>query len=487
VFPKSQSIIIVYGIGMYMQNHAKKWFNNTSSTNAMAAIAIGAMLVFSVAGTKAFADVVHENIVNADATDNTVTEGQKVEIKYWITQEPATQDTQGGCNIGGGTSDTINLSFDSNILSGPSSVTIDDCGPSSGKTATFTALQAGQASVSVSSVTDNNAGSGTYKTTGTTETITVEEDTPTDTTAPEVTSITVNDDLISEADVGSGSFEVVVTYNEAMNTNTNPTIAFDPSVTSTLSGGSGAWSSSDTVFTATYDVADGNVEEQKDVDVSVSGAKDVAGNTQVSKTTADLFGIDTIAPQGIVFSGITDGQTFYFSDPLPTVTCSADDDSFGPVTCDVTPQSLPTTVATHTLTATAEDTAGNSATATITYIVNPWTLKGFYQPVDMNGVYNVVKAGSTVPLKFEVFKGSTELTDIGVRDTVTQKKVTCDTAATVDEIEQYTTTGQTTFRYDTSGGQFIDNWKSPTTKNACYQVTMTFDDGSSLVALFKTK
>jgi hypothetical protein len=50
VFPKSQSIIIVYGIGMYMQNHAKKWFNNTSSTNAMAAIAIGAMLVFAAAG-----------------------------------------------------------------------------------------------------------------------------------------------------------------------------------------------------------------------------------------------------------------------------------------------------------------------------------------------------------------------------------------------------------------------------------------------------
>jgi predicted secreted protein len=29
-------------------------------------------------------------------------------------------------------------------------------------------------------------------------------------------------------------------------------------------------------------------------------------------------------------------------------------------------------------------------------------LKGFYQPVDMNGVYNIVKNGSTVPLKFEI-------------------------------------------------------------------------------------
>ena len=29
----------------------------------------------------------------------------------------------------------------------------------------------------------------------------------------------------------------------------------------------------------------------------------------------------------------------------------------------------------------------------------------------MNGVVNTVKGGSTVPLKFEVFAGTTELTD----------------------------------------------------------------------------
>ncbi len=38
-------------------------------------------------------------------------------------------------------------------------------------------------------------------------------------------------------------------------------------------------------------------------------------------------------------------------------------------------------------------------------------MKGFYAPVDVNGVLNTVKGGSTVPLKFEVFAGSTELTD----------------------------------------------------------------------------
>ena len=37
-------------------------------------------------------------------------------------------------------------------------------------------------------------------------------------------------------------------------------------------------------------------------------------------------------------------------------------------------------------------------------------MSGYYQPVDMNGVWNTVKGGSTVPLKFELFAGTTELT-----------------------------------------------------------------------------
>ena len=59
------------------------------------------------------------------------------------------------------------------------------------------------------------------------------------------------------------------------------------------------------------------------------------------------------------------------------------------------------------MTATATDNAGRTATATRSYTVLGWTLNGFYQPVDMSTettvVYNSVKNGSTVPLKFEVF------------------------------------------------------------------------------------
>jgi hypothetical protein len=116
------------------------------------------------------------------------------------------------------------------------------------------------------------------------------------------------------------------------------------------------------------------------------------------------------------------------------------------------------------------------------------TLKGFYQPVDL-GTLNLVKGGSTVPLKFEVFAGQTELTDMAVVDTFKVGAVNCQTlsGSPTDDIEQYST-GATALRYDTKSGQFIQNWQTPKGKaGTCYQVKLTTDDGSSLVASFKLK
>lgn len=45
--------------------------------------------------------------------------------------------------------------------------------------------------------------------------------------------------------------------------------------------------------------------------------------------------------------------------------------------------------------------------AAVDYTVEPWDLRGFQAPVNP-GVVNTVKASATVPLKFEVFSGSTE-------------------------------------------------------------------------------
>lgn len=132
------------------------------------------------------------------------------------------------------------------------------------------------------------------------------------------------------------------------------------------------------------------------------------------------------------------------------------------------------------------DAGGLSATDTTKVTVLSLTLTGFYQPVDMNGVINVVKGGSTVPFKFEIFAGTTELTNIAYVTNVTPIPVACASNASVDTIETIVI-GGTSLRYDTAAGQFIYNWKTPKVTNTCYRVTITTIDGSSLVAYFKFK
>jgi hypothetical protein len=194
---------------------------------------------------------------------------------------------------------------------------------------------------------------------------------------------------------------------------------------------------------------------------------------------------DATAPTSVSFvGGPAAGGNYYFGSVPAAPSCTADGAISGLASCAVTGYS--TAVGSHMMTATATDNAGNQATATQSYTVLAWTLNGFYQPVDMNNVVNTVRGGSTVPLKFEVFAGSTELTAISVVESFVQTRIACDTSATIDEIE-VTSTGGTSLRYDTTGGQFIQNWQTPRAAGSCYRVTMTTDDGSSLVAFFKLK
>ena len=48
-------------------------------------------------------------------------------------------------------------------------------------------------------------------------------------------------------------------------------------------------------------------------------------------------------------------------------------------------------------------------------------------------------------------------------------------------------TGGTTLRYDTTAGQFIQNWQTPKAAGLCYLAVVTTSDGSTVSAYFKTK
>lgn len=194
---------------------------------------------------------------------------------------------------------------------------------------------------------------------------------------------------------------------------------------------------------------------------------------------------DTTPPVITWDSEINNGDSFYFGFVPPSPTCTAVDDISGVAgSCIVS--GYATTIGVHTLIATAKDNAGNQAIKSINYTILGWTLKGFYQPVDMNGIYNLVKNGSTVPFKFEIYAGPTELGDIAFIKSLTYTQTICSSDVITDNIE-LTVTGGTSLRYDFTAGQFIYNWKTPNTPGKCYRVTLITLDGSSMVAYFKLK
>jgi hypothetical protein len=211
--------------------------------------------------------------------------------------------------------------------------------------------------------------------------------------------------------------------------------------------------------------------------------EDLAGN-EASNTKGEI-NIDKTPPSVSLVGGPADGASYYFGSVPAAPTCNASDSlSLLDGACSINGYSA--AVGPHTVNATAKDKAGNQASDSRSYTVLAWTLKGFYQPVDMGGVLNIVKNGSTVPLKFEIFAGSTELTDTANVKSLTSAKVNCDGTAPTDEIEA-TATGGTSLRYDATAGQFVYNWQTPKTAGICYRVTMTTQDDSSLVAYFRLK
>jgi hypothetical protein len=89
---------------------------------------------------------------------------------------------------------------------------------------------------------------------------------------------------------------------------------------------------------------------------------------------------------------------------------------------------------------------------------------GFYAPVSpVAGFVNTVKAGSTVPLKFNVTVNGVQKTDTSyLFFSTTQLAASVCSAAPQDQVD-FVTVGETNLRYDTTEHRFIQNWKLPKT------------------------
>ena len=214
-------------------------------------------------------------------------------------------------------------------------------------------------------------------------------------------------------------------------------------------------------------------------------AVDVAGNTN----TASVSGIDVdlVAPTAITFvdGGLTNGATYGFGAvPAGPTGCTANGGTSGLAGCVVSGYS--TLFGTHTVTAAAADFAGNTASASLTYTVLPLTLVGFGSPVSMTGV-NLVKGGSNVNLKFEVFAGTIELTSLDVINNLYQTQMACGTAIAIGPTTPAVSSKGSGLRYDTTTGTFIVKWDVPSSAGTCWRVSLVTVDGSSLQATFQAK
>jgi hypothetical protein len=156
------------------------------------------------------------------------------------------------------------------------------------------------------------------------------------------------------------------------------------------------------------------------------------------------------------------------------------------------------------LTATNYSFTGANGTLTI----SAWYATGFYDPIGVDssqfvasgaavptvsatGVWNTAKGGSTVPLKFNLYNatGGTQLTTTSSVQSFDLVKLTnCSGTATDDAVDYFATTGATSLRYDGTGGQFIQNWKTPSVNaDSCYRVNVKFVDGSAIYSFFKLR
>ena len=394
-----------------------------------------------------------DNVVNdvVAGGNDTITAGGSTTITYKIAPAAA-GDPQAGCNASDGSPATVNLSVPAGVTASQTSFTFTDCAPQA-KSVAFSSNTAGNYPINVSSISDS--GTGSYNNQAN-FTLHVNAATPSDTTGPVIT----------------------------------------PTIVGTL--GNNGWYTSDVDLTWSVTDPESDISSQ-----SGCGAVHVTSDQQETTYTCEATSAggtsskpvtikrDATNPNVALNSGPADGQSYYFGSVPSAPTCTASDDTSG-LTGACSVSGYGTTVGSHTVTATATDNAGNENTASSTYTVLAWTLKGFYAPVDYDTatakVWNTVKGGATVPLKFEVFAGSNELTDTAVVDKFTATGVTCPGAgATTDDIE-ITTTGGTQLRYDTTAGQFIQNWQTPKKPGSCYDVTMQTDDGSKLpVAHFMLK
>lgn len=112
-----------------------------------------------------------------------------------------------------------------------------------------------------------------------------------------------------------------------------------------------------------------------------------------------------------------------------------------------------------------------------------WPFRGFLEPVNNDGVTNVAKAGSAVPIKFSV--GGDRGPAILAEGSPSSSAVACTANNVQDLVEQTVTAGSGSLAYDPGTDTYTYVWKTQKAwAGTCRQFTLELNDGSSHTALF---
>jgi hypothetical protein len=136
----------------------------------------------------------------------------------------------------------------------------------------------------------------------------------------------------------------------------------------------------------------------------------------------------------------------------------------------------------YTVTLSGTDSAGNIATATAIVHVVQYVFGGFVSPIDDVPTINTGRAGRTYPVKWLHTLNGSPVTDPDSIVAIRFAPMNCGLAP-ADALET-TASGGTELRFDATQNLWVYNWRTPNAPG-CYALTITLNDGSTHVALFK--
>jgi alpha-tubulin suppressor-like RCC1 family protein len=209
-------------------------------------------------------------------------------------------------------------------------------------------------------------------------------------------------------------------------------------------------------------------------------ANRICGNVNHLSPFAILEPIDTTAPiipaaPGPVVAYATSTAGAVVAYPVPVAT--DDVDGTVPVTCTPAPGST-FAPGTATVSCTASDTSGNTATTAFTVSVQyqaPGDGSFFLQPINPDGS-SLFKRGSTVPVKFKLLGASAGISNLAAQILVAEVSNSV-TGSYVEAVSTASGDSGSTFRFDPSSNQYIFNLSTKAMAAGTWSLRADLGDG----------